>query len=426
MNKKHIAILAATLLIVSALFYKQIKSITTKKQRQYYARHGKVADAIEAAAKKGSVPTIEQIKEFKAIFPYRSRYYKPHLSIIIDVLTKEPNVTRLKGMPSIEQIAEVIKLVRSAIKTGLTGKNKKHEKEVTDDLIKNIFSGIASYLKFPKPVEKDDEKKQREEWFTVIFNRPIDGFIYDLMLKDKLAHYKEKLRKLVSDIIAGRKQFIGPDTGRIKFLWKEATKKKGKELSAKERKEILDKEYPPTKKAKLSKMARNQLANMIIEDFLENFLKDKAQQMKYRTALLKKLKPQAKHESLGYNPEKIDFLMTVKEEDIKKAKTAPKKETTTKKVPTLEELKKKSAEKKKEKKYYAGRPFEGVGKVAKDSEPDMKSKVRTKEEEKELKELRELRKEHKKAPGKFSKEKLERLGELTRKYGHAKTTTHLK
>ena len=63
-----------------------------------------------------------------------------------------------------------------------------------------------------------------------------------------------------------------------------------------------------------------EVSDEIIEKYLEEDLKDKKPQLTYREKLLKAFMSKAKHLTEGYNPEKIEFLMTVKPLDKQKAK----------------------------------------------------------------------------------------------------------
>jgi TolA-binding protein len=64
------------------------------------------------------------------------------------------------------------------------------------------------------------------------------------------------------------------------------------------------KNYPESKK-----MARNILANIIIEKYIDEDLKNVSEQKKYFEILLHKFMPNAKDPIIGYNPEKIEIII---------------------------------------------------------------------------------------------------------------------
>lgn len=166
-------------------------------------------------------------------------------------------------------------------------------------------------LKLAPASVKKPAKIRLYEAFFIIFDKTVDQFIDDMQIPQKLKkdYSKFLLYKIVQKIMDGRKIYPGPgrEIGSMLLDQEKQIKEKGRGLTRDEIEAIKKKFYPKKLRDKIAKMARNRLANEVIDKYFEENLTDEHEQLEYRRKLIKAFTPESANETKGYNIDKLEF-----------------------------------------------------------------------------------------------------------------------
>lgn len=142
-----------------------------------------------------------------------------------------------------------------------------------EELRKKAIEKFEKELKERELKTAEESKKINDAVFKNSFGTTKEELLNKLFIPANLKqNYIDLLTKISNDIMEGKKIFYGIDWEKVEKEIKkqEATGAAQQELSTEEKKAVIKKLYPEEKLLVLQKMARNQLANIVIEKYLEN------------------------------------------------------------------------------------------------------------------------------------------------------------